>query len=74
MLQVRKFLLILPQKVHNYLLKLAHKHKPMLKRTYDRNDSKRPAISQPKQILDVTSRLFWAYYANNIYAYLCTKK
>ena len=28
-----------------------------LERTYYRNDSKRPAISEPKQILDVTSRL-----------------
>ena len=43
------------------------------KRTYDRNDSKRPAFGEPKQILDVTSRLLSGILGKQ-YTYLLTKK
>ena len=44
-----------------------------LERTYYRNDSKRPAISEPKQILDVTSHLLSGILCKQ-YPYLLTKK
>ena len=44
-----------------------------LERTYYRNDSKRPAVSEPKQILDVTSRLLSGILCKH-YIYLFTKK
>ena len=45
----------------------------ILERTYYRNDSKRPAISEPKQIVDVTSCLLSGILCKQ-YAYLFTKK
>ena len=44
-----------------------------LERTNYRNDSKRPAISEPKQILNLTSRLLSAILCKQ-YTYLFTKK
>ena len=44
-----------------------------LKRTYDKNDSKRPAFSEPKQTLDVASCLLSGILCKQ-YTYLFTKK
>ena len=44
-----------------------------LERTYYRNDSKRPAISEPKQILDVTSHLLSGILCKQ-YTYSLTEK
>ena len=47
--------------------------KLLLERTYYRNDSKRPVISEPKQILDVTSCLLSGILCKQ-YTYLFMKK
>ena len=44
-----------------------------LERTYYRNDSKRPTISVPKQILVVTSRFFFGHIMQTMYVFVYEK-